>query len=338
MAATDAPSTLSELATDFLENIKDVTSSTAITNLVYRFLNRANQDIHQERWWWAERRSVILTKPPYTTGTVSVTKGATAVTGASTAWTTADSFGNAQAAAGEKITLGSTTDVYVIDSVSGATALTLASRFTGETLSAASHVVFQDEYALASDFDDVVDTRTFSEDHDIDLIGAQEFYRRFARNSVGGTPEVATLIELGPSGSASLRRRVLLGPRPDRAYTIPYRYYTTNLAVSSTGVGAVNITATTDQPIIPIRFRQALVYRAMAAWYQTRKKDPEAATQAMADYTTVMLRARAATGPTEDGVRMVPRVGSYWRMARRPWRRGGSTRLTTGTAWDQLRQ
>lgn len=333
MAATDAPATLAELATDFLEGMKDVTTSSTITNLVYRYLNKANHDIHQERWWWAERRAVIVTKVPYTTGTVAVTKGGTTVTGTSTAWTTTDSFGRANAAIGDKITIGSSPDTYVVATVPGAGSLTLATRYTGETVTEAAHAVFQDEYALETDFDDVIDARTFSEDLGVALIGAQEFNRRFTRNSVRGVVEVATLIELGPSGSVALRRRVVFGKAPDRAYTIPYRYYTTYLAVSSAGAGQVNLSATTDQPIIPIRWRQALVYRAQAEWFQKRTKDPEAAAQAMADYTALILRARAAKGPTEDGVRLVPRV----QRTDTPYRHGSSRRLTTGTAWDQMR-
>lgn len=338
MAATDAPSTLTELATDFLEGMKDVTTSSAIVNLVYRYLNQANQDIHQERWWWDERRAVIVTKAPYTTGTVSVTQGSTTVTGSSTAWTTNDAFGYQQATVGDKITLGSSPDVYVISAVGGAGTLTLASRYTGDTLSGAGYAIFQDEYALETDFDDVIDAKTFSQDLGIALIGAQEFNRRFARNSVRGPIEVATLIELGPSGSASLRRRVVFGKAPDRAYTIPYRYHTKHLAVSSTGTTAVNMSATTDQPIIPIRFRQALVHKARADWYSTRKQDPESAAQAEAKYTTLILRARASKSPTDDGVRLVPRVGPTQMVARRPYRRSGSARLTTGVAWDQFRQ
>ena len=344
MAAGDAPATLSELRTDMLEKLKEVTGVTAVNTIIARFLNQANQDLHLERWPWAERRATIRTFDPYTTGTVDVaiTNLTTrrTVTGTTTAWNTTNSFGDANAQALMKMTLGASGMVHLISTVDSATQITLdtSTPFMGDTaLDDAGYAIYQDDYAVASDFDDVVDMRFFDEDRKIQLVGPKEFYLAYARNSVRAAPKFATLIELGPSGSVSLRRRVVFGPAPDKQYIIPYRYYTTNLAVSSTGTAAANLSADADEPIVPLRWRQALVYKALQLWYLSRQKNETMATFWHGEYTTLLLRARQAHGPADDRPIIRPRVGAYFEHARRPWT-APSRRLTTGSRWDQLGQ
>lgn len=333
MASTDAPQTLTELRTDLLNRIRAATGVTATNTIADRYLNIGLQDLHlHKQWWWAERRAVIVTKPAYSTGMVTVTQGATSVTGASTAWTTADAFGNNPATVGDKITLGSVGDVYVVDAVGGALALTLASRYTGADLSAGSYTIFQDEYAVAADFAHPIDVRLFSEEREIWLIGPKAFYRQFPRNSVRGAPKYATLITLPPSGSAAVRRRVVFGPAPDTtAYTVPYRYVTTNLAITTAGVAQAQLSATTDVPIVPLRYCVALVLNALYHWYRDRKDDARSQ-EAKAEYEGYVLRMAQDTTPVvEDRLRFVPltpRIGA----ARR--RRGG--RYSTDSRFDQM--
>ena len=343
MAATDAPATLSEMRTAFLNYAKDATGVTAINTIVDRTLNTALQDMHQERWWWAERRATIRTLPPYTTGTVdvaitSLTTRRT-VTGTSTLWNTANTFGDTNAAAAMKMTLGSVETVHTISSISSDTSLLLdtATPYTGTAaLDDAGYAVYQDEYAMASDFDprSFIDARHFDEERRIVLIGSQEFYRLYPVNSFRGKPMHATVIELGPSGSALLRPRVLFGPAPDGTQIIPYRYYTTSLAVSSTGTVATNLSAASDEPIVPMAFRMGIIWKALEIWHASRSKNPAVAADFAARYTALMLRARQRTGEADDKPRLVPLVTSG--RAKRPWLRGAHSRFG-GTEWDQLR-
>ena len=347
MAATDAPATLAELRTEFLESVREVTGVTVMNTLADRYLNTGLQDMHAERWWWAERRATILTHPTYSTGTIEIASTSrTALRGAGTAWdTTIAGLGFANLRVGGKVSLGSDGTVYTVSGVTDGTNATLADRYIGNiavasdlAAASASYVYYEDEYALESDFDDLLDVRFFDEDRKIKLVGPQEFYRIFARNRERDEPTTASLIELGPSGSVSLRRRIVFGPAPDTTYLIPYRYYTTNLAVSSAGVAAANLSATTDQPIVPLRYRMGIVYKAKARWYQDRKDDARMET-AKSDYETLMLRARqaAASGPADDRPRIVPQVAGYMAHARNPYVRRG-TGLTTGTRWDRLQE
>src|SRR3990167_750933 len=164
MAAADAPATFAELRTDFLEKAKEVTGVSAINAISGRFLNQANHDIHLERWWWAERRATIRTFDPYTTGTVDVaiTNLTTrrTVTGTDTAWNTTNSFGDTNAQAGMKMTLGATGVVHLVSSISSDTSITLetATPYMGDSaLDDSGYTLYQDEYSLPSDFDDICD-------------------------------------------------------------------------------------------------------------------------------------------------------------------------------------
>lgn len=341
MAASDAPSTLSELQTAFLEGLKETTGSTAVTTIATRYLNDALQHFYLERWPWAERRGTITTHPGYATGTVSVSTAArTTVTGASTLWTTAVtgySFNNARA--GGKLTFSGNTDPYIVDSVGAATTITLADPYVGtSSLSAATYQYYEDEYALASDFDWVIDARYFTADRTIPLVGSQEFYRRYSRNTVRGAPKLATLIQLGPLSSATLRPRVVFAPAPDQTYTLPYRYYTTNLAVSSAGAGQANLSAATDQPITPLKYRKAHVFRALEFWTRERKEDSATAQDFQNRADEIVLIARQARTPADDRPSIRMAMSAYVQAARYPYVGRGGRRGTGGTRWDQLEE
>lgn len=343
MAAGDAPSTLGELQTDFLEKLKEVTGNSTVNTIVTRYLNQALQDMHQERWWWAERRNTIRTNPPYTTGTVAVAVTSLTtrrtVTGTSTLWTTANSFGDNNAQAAMKMTLGSNSTVHVISTVDSATQITLdtTTPFVGaDALTTGGYTVYQDEYSLQSDFDMPADLRFFDEDRTIGLLGPQEFYILYPTNSFTGNVKHATLIELGPSGSTALRRRVIFGPAPNTTFIIPYRYYTTNLAVSSTGVAARFMSATADEPIVPHPYRQGIVFKALELWFTSRKRDSEQAMMFGQQYSTLMLRARQPKHAAEDLPRLKPNVASYWQAAKRPYRTS-ARRYDGDAAFDQMR-
>ena len=342
MAATDAPATLSEMRTAFLDFLKEVTGVTAINNIADRMLNEANQDIHRERQWWQERRSTIRTFAPYTTGTIdiAITNLTTrrTVTGTDTLWNTANSFGDTNAQVGMKMTLGSTVNVHLINAVGSNTSITLetSTPYMGTAaLDDAGYTVYQDEYALASDFDDVIDVKSFDLDQHIELVGPVEFNRRRARNSFRSSPKCATILELGPSGAVTLRPRVLFGPAPDAAYIIPYRYLTTSIALTSAGVGSANLSAATDEPIVPLRFRMAIVFKALELWFGSRQKNPDAETRFKGRYDELILRARQKTTEADDRPRLVPDVAGYWSHAKRPYR--GARRYDGDSAWDQMR-
>ncbi len=342
MATTDTPTTLSELQTQTLNLVGEPTTSTALTNLATRYLNMALYDVHQERWWWAERRSQLELHTSYTTGTVDLALSArTTVTGSSTLWnTTVTGMGWTNARAGGKMTFQGATDVYPVSSVGSDTAITLAEPFIGDTaLDDATYVYFEDEYELASDFDDehgIFDAISFYQNREIRVIPSSEFYRMFARNSTPGSSiRAATIIHLGPSGSVARRPRLVIAPPSSVQRTIPYRYYTKHLATNSSGTGQENLSAATDQPIIPLKWRYALVFLAASYWKRDRHDDLRSG-EYKGLYDQLILRARQSTDAADNRPRIVPRsAASYRQHARRPW--SGAGRFDGGDYFDELR-
>src|SRR3990167_1564596 len=332
MGAGTQVTTLSDYRTELLNATRELTGGSALNTIADRYINIALADMHRNHVYpWAIREAVLITQPDYTTGTVTITQGSTTLTGASTAWTTANAFGVANARAGGKVKIGSVTDVYEVSTVGGATSITLASRFTGSDVSAGSYTYFEDDYALASDFFRPVDWRVFSTDRDINILQQREFYARFTRNSTTGKPKFATLVDKPFSGNTTRVQRVRFAPSPDDAYSVPYRYVTSNLAVSSTGTPQTQLPADADEPIIPLRYRHILLYHALYHWLLYRKDDTRAAS-AKAEYDQLKSNIDADSGLTESRARIAFRRPNFGN--RRRYRTGGHA---TGPWFDELK-
>lgn len=336
MPAGDAPQTLTELRTDILERLRQITGVAATNTIVDRYINTAVFDMHLDRghlFPWSVRRDVIQTHPDYSTGTITLNRNATAVTGASTTWATANAWGQNNARVGGKLRAGSNNEVYNVTAVGTDTSLTIGSIFTGSAdLSAAGYLYFEDEYALASNFLRPVNLRVFSEAREIRLIGPQEFYLRYPRNDVVGKPKYATIIELGPSGNTTARPRVIFGPAPTDAETIPYRYVTNQLWVSSAGTAKTYADTTTDEPIIYPMYRQAIVWFALWHWWRDRRDD-ERARDAKAAYDEFMLRMTGSLlGAEQDRPRLVP-----WQVPSVVTGRFLRRRFDVNNLFDQMR-
>jgi hypothetical protein len=338
LASTDQPTTFGELTTALLDVTRENTGSAALEVLAQRYLNQANQDLHQERWWWAERVGRLELHAAYTTGTVALALAdRTAVTGTDTLWnTTVTGMGFANVRAGGKLVFAGAHDVYPVASVTSDTALTLAEPFVGDTaLSGATYTYFEDEYALPSDFDDehgLEDAITFQEARTLTVLPRAQFRLAYPRNHrPSATLRHATLIHLGPSGSVDRRPRVVFGPPPLVTRTMPFTYYTKHLAVSSVGAGAEHLSADADEPIVPAKWRMALVYKAAELWMLDRKSDPRAS-EYKARYEALILRARTSADQADARPTVVP-AGTYWpaRAGRGPL---AGRRYSTGTEFE----
>ena len=322
MSATSQVTDLSDLRTDLTNRVRLQTGVTATQNQIDRYLNTALHDLHigfDYRLPWAERQARLIVRGTYTTGTVSISKGSTTLTGVSTAWTTTDDFAIANARANGKLTIGGGRVPYVVDTVGSATSITLSSRFTEATVAAgSSYVYFEDEYALASDFLRPVDAQSFSNEASIDLISRTEFRRRYPNNVTANRPRVACIVDSAPSGNTTPIRRVRFNQPSSTAMTVPYSYITSNLAVSSAGVAQANLSANADEPIVPLRYRHVIVLHALYNWYRDKKDDRS--NEAKSEYTDLMLRIGADYEVGSVRPQFRPRVSHYADRARRPWR------------------
>jgi len=327
---------LADLRRHFLFCIREATDVTAINDAADRYLNLALLDMHVAPGGavpWAVREGRLLTHAHYTTGTVAidVSSSRTAVTGTSTTWNTADNnYGYNNARVGGKVKFGGSNDIYNVSAVGSDTSITLNETYAGDDdLSGASYTYFEDEYALATDFFRPVDMRSFSVSWNIPFIGDSDFYRRYPHNSTVGRPEIATLIKKDYISNVTPQYRLVLHPSPNDAYTIPYHYITTQLAVSSAGAQKTELVADADEPIMPSRYRLAIVFHALFNWYRDRKDDTRMQS-ARQEYVDIMRRILAETKVGQDRTSIRPR--SYFN---RPNINRGR-RYQTGTEFDEL--
>ena len=272
---------------------------------------------------------------PYSTGTVAITKGSTALTGSSTLWNTAQSFGANNTRVTGKITIDGSTDVYTIASVDSDTGITLNERYQDDTVTAASYTYYEDEYDLAADFLRPLDLQFFDTNDSITLINRREFRERNARNKTPGKIKYATIVDRDFVGSTVPVRRVVFHKPPDSYDLVVYNYVTAYLAVTAAGAGQAQLVNDTDEPIVPIRYRHAILLHALYHWYRDKKNDTRSQ-EAKSEYAEMILRMTADSEIGANRPQMAPRLGGYKRAARSPYSRRGNTH-TTGSSFDEIR-
>lgn len=342
MSTTSQVTTFSDLYTDLQNRVRVTTGISATETQAKRYINIALQDIHlgfDYKLPWAERRGFIRTHAPYTTGTVSISVGSTTLTGSSTLWNTANSYNENNARTTGKIRLNSGVDTYNVATVGGDTSITLTQRYIGTAaLTDEDYIYFEDEYALASDFLRLVDLQSFSDAFAVPLIGRAEWRRRYPRPNIAGRPRVATILDLAFSGNTTPIRRVQFYPYPNAVYMIPYDYITNVVAVSSAGVEATALSADTDEPTMPLRYRHAIVLHALYNWYRD-KKDDARADAAKGEYTDIMMRITADQEiGTHVQAQIQPRMGLYTRHAYRPYSNRGGRRVDINGEFDRFQR
>lgn len=324
MSSTGQVQNFSDLYSDLQNRVRVQTGITATQTQAQRYINIALQDCHlgmDYRVPWAERSALLVTQPQYVTGTCTATQGSTALTGQGTLWNTANAFNVNNMRPNGKVRVAGSLSPYTIQTVSSDTAAVLTSPFTEATQTASTYVYYENEYALATDFLRPVDLQQFSFQIPIDLISRNEFRRRYPTNSVPGTPTVACIIDLAPSGNTTAVRHVRFERPPSIAMNIPYAYITSNLVTTSAGVAQTQLVNDTDEPVMPLRYRHAIIFHALQHWYRD-KKDDTRSQEAKAEYTDIMMRIMSdvEVGGVRPQIR--PRISSYAVGARRPWRGG----------------
>lgn len=343
MSATSQLTTFEDLYTDLLNRARASTSGASTVEQAKRYVNIALADIHlgfDYKLPWCERQSTLITMAPYTTGTVSITVGSTSLSGSSTAWNTNNSYGVANMRAGGKLTIAGTTDIYRVSSVASDTSATLQTRYVASSdASAASYTYFEDEYALASDFLRPVDLQQFSSAFAIPIISRTEFRRRYPRPNVSGIPKVACLLDEGFSSNTTPVRKIQFYPYPDKAYIIPYAYITTAIGVNASGTNLTSLSSDTDEPIVPLRYRHAIVFHALYHWYRD-KRDDARSQEAKAEYIDIMQRIVTDHDiGTHAKAQIQPVGGRYWQYARSPYgRRGGKMVYDLHDEFDQFKR
>lgn len=338
MSSTSQVTTFGDLVAELLSKVRADSSSSGTVSQVKRAINTALQDLHlgtDYRFPWAERSAVILTQADYTTGTITTTQGSTSITGDSTLWDTVNAFSIKNARANGKMVFSGSRAPYTVSSVGSDTTITLTEKVAETSLAAGStYTYYEDEYDLATDFLRLVDMQTFSDEFEIPIISRTEFRRRYPDNTVSNTPRVACLLDYAPVGNTTPVRRVKFASPPNGYLRIPYAYITSNLAVSAAGVAATTLVADSDEPIVPLRYRHAIIFHALYHWFRD-KKDDSRSQEAKGEYTDIMSRLMMDTEVGASRPRLQPRITPYVRSAKTPW--SGGRRFDSGGRFDRLR-
>lgn len=328
MSSTSQVTDFSDLYTDLQNRVRVTTGVSATVVQAKRYINIALSDMHigfDYKLPWCERQSTLILQAPYTTGTLSVSVGSTTLVGASTAWNTNNSYGVKNMRQGGKVTIAGTTDIYRVSSVTSDTSATLGTRYVASSdASSVDYRYYEDEYALASDFLRPVDLQNFTHIMSIPIISRTEFRRRYPRPNISGRPSVACLMDEGFASTTTPVRKIVFYPYPDTQYIIPYAYITNAVGVSSAGADLTSLSADSDEPIVPLRYRHAIVLHALYNWYRD-KRDDSRADAVKAEYVDIMNRiVESHDIGTHATAQIQPVGGRYWAYARSPY--GGGRR------------
>jgi len=343
MSETTQYTTFADLYQGLLRRVRVSTGVTATDNQAKHYINVALQDIHlgfDYKLPWCEANFYLRTKAPYTTGTISASVGGSVFTGSSTAWATSDSYGVANAVAHGKIFASGDSNIYKVSSVDSNTQITLYTKYVADSaLVSSEYTYFEDEYALTSAFLRPVDLQMFSPQMGISLISRSEFRRRYPVVNVSGRPRVACIVDSRTTGTnLTPLRKVIFYPYPDRAYIIPYTYISSAVAVTSAGAALTSMSSDTDEPIMPLRYRHAIIFHALSHWYRDRKDDARSQA-ASAEYQSIMERIVGDHDiATHTTAHLQPR-GGYSRAAHNPYSyRGGRRIYDLNDEFDSFRR
>lgn len=129
---------------DMIASVARSTGGAVPLGEIHQAIYNANLQIHSRYPWpWLRTDVLITLNAPYTTGTVSLTNGSTAVTGSGTTWDTAWIY---------KTLRVSNVD-YPIASINSATSLTLVQApVLSAAVTGSAYSIIQDTYALPADY------------------------------------------------------------------------------------------------------------------------------------------------------------------------------------------
>jgi hypothetical protein len=340
MTNTSQPQTFNDLYISLLNKVREQTSQTATVNQAKSYINTGLQDMHigwGERFPWAERQARLTTMAPYSTGTVSIAKGSVNLTGTGTNWATANSFGIPNVRPTGKLVINGSAPIYEISNAAiGATSLTLTSPYVDSSVVNGPYLYFEDEYDLDADFLRPLDMQYFDTRSEIKIIDRNRFRRNFPKNSIPGKPGIACILDRAFVGNTVPVRRVALYRAPSANFSIPYSFVTNKLAVSATGVAQTSLVADTDEPIVPLQYRHAIILHGLFNWYRDKKDDTRSA-ETRQEFVDLMIRIAGDTEVGERRPTIQPVMSRYRGRARSPYRRGtGRSAYSTGSRFDRM--
>lgn len=221
-----------------LDVTNDATKLGVWVNESYRLLAGMRE------WPWLLKAGVVQTVADITSLTASVNAAGTTVTLSDTY---ATSLANDY-----YIQFSTTDDWYLITSHTAATnSLTISPGYQGSSnLTSGACTIRRVFYSLASDVDRIIDMRQSITDKQLIYVDPRTFDRQLPDPTATGTPYCYTLLGL----DSSRNWRANFYPIPDAKSNILYKYYQK----------ITDLSGSTDTPLLPDKFHQAIVFTALA--------------------------------------------------------------------------
>ncbi len=230
---------------------------TANQTRVQRWINYVQQDVCA-RWPWSFLlgREAIATVADYSTGTVDIANGGTAVTGHSTAWTTTQGDGT------YFIQFSGTNDFYNVSARGSTTALTLQTAFQGTTLTTSAYILRKFFYSLSAAADEVLDIRNWNTP--VKMIQVDFRTIDLINPLVQSTNSSYAYMMYGTDSSGNLVYSPYPFPSDTRLFEFRTRKRPTDMAADA------------DPPSIPNKFAHVLAWGAIAIGFAYLRKFQEA--------------------------------------------------------------
>ena len=226
------------IQTDVLDKIG--ISDSDVEDVVEQSLNDILQEICQAyNFTWLYGDSSFITVAVYEAGTVTATEGSTTITGSSTIFTSG--------MVGRKFVCENAT--YDISAFVSTTEITLSTNYAGAGGSGLSYTIYQDEYSLASDCEDVLSMRQENHPYRLKKVGIEVMDSYYPQRSSFGYPVAYSIVGYDSSDYMV----VALYPNPNVARNVYYRYKKR----------VTEMSADSDTPIIPLRYRWVLAKGAL---------------------------------------------------------------------------
>jgi hypothetical protein len=205
-------------------------------------LNDIQQEICQSaNHSWLYGNKSFITVLPYSTGTITATEGSATIIGTGVTWTSA--------MVGRKFNCSNATYTVATVTTTPSMELTLTTVFADTSGTGLLYKIYQDEYSLASDVDDVISIRSENSPYKLDKIGIEVMDSYWPARGAFGYPVKYSDVGYDSSGYPV----IALYPIPSTARNLYYRYKKR----------IVEMSADADEPIIPLRYRWVLAKGAL---------------------------------------------------------------------------
>jgi len=270
-----------------IKDAKESTTVTAVVDLVKRWTNEGYEVVNQRQRRPYLDKTFALTMNAKNVVTASVTQASPTVT-LSSAVSFTDStdaiFG---------FNVPGTDEYYEITSISSAT-VTLATTYKGATNSAAGGTIYQMGRYIDSEIREV-----YQAHHDIHRLDLQNKGPNALRQDILFNPGIydypTRFAVTGPDATSTGKRKLLFYPYPSTLHTL---YIETNIFPAE-------LSAPSDEPMIPLTYRAVLYWYALSKLYGTYHRNTEQGGNAMAMFQEWLKRIDADSEISDDYGRLL---------------------------------